>query len=445
MSRQDNNFLSEGIKVPDSRKIECQVLADLVSSPDLIPTAKGIITPDMFSDEKFRKVWNTLNDMSIKRENIDLISLNPRIGASTMSELLSANVEGTAMSAVSHCRALCDMFTRRTVFLQSWEMMKMAQNGGDINDLISQPGKLVDAITNHTRPGGPSTVHISDVLNELAEEIQMDQENRANGKRTRVPTGFQFLDELTYGGFNAGDLVVLSGRPSDGKTAIMLQMATASARYGFPATIYTLEMSKTQLGRRMVFSTELVTPEQMSLGGVNWHDLETAIGRLCDLPIYLNNDARTLDAIVTDIILNNQQGRCRIAFIDYLGLIRSINPRMPLYQIIGEHTARLKEVASQCHIPIVLLCQLNRDSSKDDRTPELYDLRDSGSIEQDADIVLMLERTKLRTKQKDDPDVTMWVRKNRNGKAGNVCLRLRGNETMSEFYEMPDPPDDDDE
>ena len=436
MNRQYNNPSPGDFRLPDSRPIERQVLADLIYSPELIPIAQGCIVSEMFSNDQFRKVWDILNEMTTRGENIDLATIYPRADSATMTELLSANGTGTSMAVTDHCTALREMYTRRTIFLHSLEMLRMSSNGGDITDLLSRPGKLVGAIA-HNPGTEASTRSVVDVLNDVAEEIQANQADKASGKRTRIPTGFQFLDELTYGGFKSGNLVILAARPTVGKTAVMVQMAVTATRAGFPATIYSLEMENNELVQRMLFSAGKVTPDQLSSREVNWPDLEESIGRFSPLPLSLNDEVRTMEDIVANIIADHQQGKCEVAFIDYLGLI-AFHDNRTIYQQVTEATRKLKLLAKSCHIPVVLLCQLNRDPSKDDREPQLHDLRDSGSIEQDADIVLMLER-------KNDYDLDLWVRKNRQGRAGNVCIQLTANESYTEFHKRvtggshPDP------
>ena len=436
MNRQYNNPSPGDFRFPDSRPIERQVLADLIYSPEFIPIAQGSIVSEMFSNDQFRKVWDILNEMTTRGENIDLATIYPRTDSATMTELLSANGTGTSMAVTDHCTALREMYTRRTIFLHSLEMLRMSSNGGDITDLLSRPGKLVGAIE-HNPGTKASTRSVVEVLNDVAEEIQANQAAKASGKRTRVPTGFQFLDELTYGGFKSGNLVILAARPTVGKSAVMIQMAVTATRAGFPATIYSLEMENNELVQRMLFSAGKVTPDQLSSREVNWPDLEDSIGRFSPLPVSLNDEVRTMEDIVANIIADHQQGKCEVAFIDYLGLI-AFHDNRTIYQQVTDATRKLKLLAKSCHIPVVLLCQLNRDPSKDDREPQLHDLRDSGSIEQDADIVLMLER-------KNDYDLDLWVRKNRQGRAGNVCIQLTANESYTEFHKRvtggshPDP------
>ena len=188
-------------------------------------------------------------------------------------------------------------------------------------------------------------------------------------------------------------------------------------------------MTNDELAQRLLLSSGVKSVRMMS-GQVNWAEIENANAAFDGMPLYMNDSCRSLEDITSDIILGRHQGRCDIAFIDYLGLIQFPSSRMTLYQAISELTPRLKRVAKECRIPIVLLCQLNRNTEAENRSPQLYDLRDSGSIEQDADIVLMLERA---SKTLDDKDVNMWVRKNRQGVAGNVLVGLRANDTFTDF------------
>jgi replicative DNA helicase len=173
----------------------------------------------------------------------------------------------------------------------------------------------------------------------------------------------------------------------------------------------------------------------MARGEIEWTDFELASGEFASKPIYMNDVASTTDEIISRITLNSQMGKCDIAFIDYLGLIR-MGGNAPLYQAIAETTKRLKQTAKACGIPIVLLCQLNRTSASESRPPMMHDLRDSGSIEQDADIVLMLERN---TDDDEGKEVLMWVRKNRQGKAGDIKVEIVGNDTFTSFSDKNEP------
>ena len=424
----------DGLIAPESWNLECQVLADLIVNPDIIPTARGIVNRSVFSVEAFQRAWDTINDMTDQGITVDLATVSARVDRDTLNSLLGRSPSLTN-ETMDHCQALAEISTRRLLFTRAYEIMARASNPGtDFAELLSMPGNLVADLTATTRAGA-STQTVEDVLNEFATAVDADQVNQATGKRSRVPTGFPMLDKLTYDGFGKGNLIVLSARPSVGKSAIMLQMALASSRAGFQTTIYSLEMTPREYGQRLTISTGLVTPGQLANHTVNWDNMERAIGQFDGLPLRLNCKCKTMDEICNDILLNHQRGRCSIAFIDHLHRIKPTDNRQTPYQAVTEMTGRFKSLAMECDIPVVLLAQLNRMSETENRPPDLRDLRDSGSIEQDADIVLMLERA-----TRSDPNMNMWVRKNRQGEAGNICIRLRGSNGLTVWNEVHDTP-----
>ena len=240
----------EGLRIPDTVNLECQVLADLISNPDIIGTVRSMITRDMFMVESLQKVWDTINDMANKGATIDLITISARVDQETQMELLK-RTPGLFTDTMAHCRALLEMSTRRLVFSRCYEIMSRAGNPGtDYSELLSMPGNLVAELAGKVRPG-TTTQPIGDVLNEWANDLQ----DRATGKLTRIPTGFQRLDGIVFGGWTPGNLIVMSARPSVGKSAIMLQMAIEAGRACFPSTVYSLEMPNTELGQRLGCST----------------------------------------------------------------------------------------------------------------------------------------------------------------------------------------------
>ena len=197
------------------------------------------------------------------------------------------------------------------------------------------------------------------------------------------------------------------------------------------------------MGQRLVLSTGDVRQYEIgtdhAVQSLDWNKLERANGRFDNLPLWFNTRLRTMDEICNDIMLQHQRGRCKVAFVDHLHIIAGADNRQSSYQAITERTRRFKLLAMDLGIPIVVLCQLNRMSDNETRPPELRDLRDSGSIEQDADIVLMLARHDGNNLT--DPNVDMWIRKNRNGKTGNY-VGLTGDTTrgFTTFYQRERDP-----
>lgn len=424
------NYNNESISIPDTTRAEYQVLADLIANPGYILEARDVIDSTAFSSEETRNVWELMSVMQEKGETIDIATVGIRVPKPIIVRVLdfSSGISSPKM-VLDHCRVLYQESIRRLIYVRASEMLKKAsENRPDFDSLLALPGKLVDDIGAKFTAKSP-TISVTEALNRLAETIEANQIRLQSGKRTRIPTGIPFLDQLTYSGLNPGNLVILAARPSVGKTAVMLHMAKAAAMSGFPATIYSLEMTNDELAQRLLLSSGVRSVQMMS-GQIDWTEIESANATYDGMPLFMNDSCRSLEDITADIILGRHKGRCDIAFIDYLGLIQFPSSRMTLYQAISELTPRLKRVAKECRIPIVLLCQLNRNTEAENRSPQLYDLRDSGSIEQDADIVLMLERA---SKTLDDRDVNMWVRKNRQGVAGNVLVGLRANDTFTDF------------
>ena len=437
MAKQQYTTTISEYPLPDSLSTEIQIIADIIYLPETIVDAERMISPDMFTDDKSRDAFRTLSEMAKEGMAIDLPSVYGKIDRDLLQKgviPMMSNVGGV-ISVLQHFASLKSFHIKRKCYFKAMDLLMGAVNTRvSAEDLIGQAGQFADNLRKEI-DADRGTQHISTVLNELGSQVEEIMKNRAEGKVLRVPTGFYSLDKATYGGFNAGNLVILAARPSVGKTAIMLQMAKSAAQHGKAVNLFNLEMTNTELAQRFLFSTELVTPIQMAKGEIEWNAFENASAQFASKPIYLNDSASTADEIIARITLNSQSGKCDIAFIDYLGLI-GMGTNAPLYQAIAETTKRLKQTAKACKIPIVLLCQLNRASASENRSPMLYDLRDSGSIEQDADIVLMLERAST---SEDGRDVSMWIRKNRQGKAGDYKVDIEGNETFTSFKDKDDP------
>ena len=418
--------------LPQSDGLEMQIIADIISHPDLISEADRIITHDMFNNHDCHSAWMALKKMLREGMTIDLPSCYTRIDKNLLLKgvvPLMAH-SGIATTSLQHFDELKEMHIKRKCYFAAIDFLSWSTNSNvRAEDIIGEAGDLAKRLRKEIDID-KSTQHISAVMNDLADNLT----DIKLGTIKRVKTGFRTLDFLTYGGFNSGNLVILAARPSVGKTAIMLQMAKAAARSGRKVNLFNLEMTNTELAQRLIFSTGRVTPLQMARGDVEWNDYELAAGEYTNQPMYLNDSARTLEEIKARIILNSQAGKCDIAFIDYLGLIKK-NPKLPLAQAIEEITNELKHTAKSCNIPIVLLCQLNRMSASEKRAPEMHDLRDSGAIEQDADIILMLERA---FEDEEGRDINIWVRKNRGGKAGNVKIEIEANDTYTVFTEKGD-------
>ena len=436
MGRQLTTSISE-YPLPDSLSTEIQVIADIVAFPETLREAERVINPSMFSDDKCRDAYVALRNMAKEGMIIDLPSSYSKIDRGLLINGVIPMMQnvGGALSAVQHYATLKDIDIKRKVYFKTIELLAgSCDSKTSSHELISKTGKFADELRKEM-DAEKGMQHISQVLHEVGEQLEALQKDRESGKILRVPTGFRELNYITYGGYEVGNLVILAARPSVGKTAVMLQMAKAAATAGKAANVFSLEMTNAEIARRFLTSeSDKLNQWSMARGDVEWSAFEQAVGRLSAKPIYLNDSTRRFEDIVAKISLNAMSGKCDIAFIDYLGLIKFYKGSN-LSQAIAEVTGDLKALAKECKIPIVLLCQLNRSSASEKRPPEMHDLRDSGGIEQDADIILMLERA---TDDEDGREVNMWVRKNRQGKGGNYKIEIVANETYSAFTEKND-------
>lgn len=414
--------------IPDSTEIEKQVIADIISIPSVIASIDRIVTDNLFSCDEYRHAWQTIMAAINRNETIDLPSMYGKLGKNIIQSILPYMKYAIGdMSAIQHSLMLKDMYVKRKTYAVLTEALRDISNISKQSDeTLIKVTKSIDAINNNLCQQS-KTQHITAAVNALGDKIETRALSKATGKILRVPTGFKILDYLLYGGFECGNLAILAARPSVGKTAIMLHMAKAAAKASKACCIFSLEMTNTELAQRMIVSTDIITPSQIAKGTVIWNDFERASDCFTSLPLYLCDSSYDIDEIASQIILNHKAGKCDIAMIDYLGLINmQLDRNISKNYAIEAITKRLKQVAKNCEIPIVLLCQLSRDVAKEKRAPVMTDLRDSGSIEQDADIILMLHKVEPRK-------LEMWVRKNRQGQAGEVKIDIYINETYTNF------------
>ena len=413
--------------IPSTYQQELEVLARIIDRPLDIDYARKYLTAEMFNDDTTRKTWEALTGMDDRREDISISSVFPYLDGNFYTTILLPQVMavsgGVALSVPTAVNALITATTRRKAYLAGLEMMQTASGTARPEELKRAAEDFI-AYTNGIVQGEDDLIPLSDCVNDVAEQLQKMQKDIADGKRLRVPTSFRGLDFLTYGGFANGNLVILAARPSVGKTAVTLQMMEAAARSGIGVGLYSLEMTHREITQRMLCSTGEVDGYAMANARMEWEAFERAATRLNGLPVYVNDTSFSLDEVSMSIRRHARQGKIGAAYIDYLGLLELPSGRSR-YEQVSDATRKLKLLAKMAGIPIVLLCQLNRASVADNRPPDLYDLRDSGSIEQDADIVLMLERSR-----KYENCIAMYIRKNRQGKTGyNIVLEINDNYT----------------
>ena len=421
------------IPFPDTTDIERQVIADAVTSDYMFGDVLPLVHVDFFTTTVRKKMWETIVAQYNAGKGITMDIIGPMIGKAFFDEIIpKTSLSGGVMAPIEHARLLRDgNAKRRAYFAAATFLQNSTQPQSTEQDILTN----IELFTRTIEGPAPlmSEKKLSSVLEDVRAEAKKTQENRDKGRQSRITTGFDYMNRVFYGGFKPGQLIILAARPSVGKTAVMLQMAKAAALAGNPVQVFSLEMTAQELGERLLFSTGKVLPKQLSTGCVEWQAYAQAENELKPMALYINDFSRTLDEIVSRLTQAVKQKRCKIAFIDYLGLLQDcLNfGNAKLYQVIAKVTGTLKAVAKRLEIPIVLLCQMNREQAKEKRSPELYDLRDSGSIEQDADIVLMLEPKMENTPKQ----ILAWLRKHRSGMR-DIAFVLEPNDTYSAFAEQ---------
>ena len=418
----------EDYPLPETNVYEHRLLATIIQDYTLANEVMSIIKREMFSCEQTQQIWDVFCDMYYKKETIDMLTILPRVDKKYyLDNILSAQAVFSPIATMDLALGFLDTYIKRMAYIESVTALQKITNGVS-SDVIREG---FDTFSKRVTRGIGNKVgdDASEIANELADDL-------SKGIITRVATHIRTLDYFTYGGFNGGNLVILAARPSVGKTTIAMQIAQAASADNNKTLVFSLEMTKKELVQRLLQSTGLVSQYELVTHNINWDNYEKALGMVVNSNLIINDDAYNIHDIRHKIITSVKTQGVKMVMIDYLQLMKGANPRMSKNDQVGELTSALKQTAKQCNIPIIVLSQLSRESVRENRSPQLYDLRDSGSIEQDADIVVMLERSKDDMGAIIDNKIDMWIRKNRAGKCNfDNPIRLKGNEYYTNFVE----------
>lgn len=413
---------------PDTLATECSLLNAALNDTQYLPELQRILRPEYFYEEENRKIWNTIVEMYQNGERIDTATIYQRVNTEYLIDSIFSADTTFGKGIVQLAEDLATAYIMRRSYDNAVRTLQAVKEGEDAGKVLSYTTELQHEIETTTRD--------NDLYNslEIAQQLRNDLEE---DKLRKIPVPFPLLNYLTYGGFSAGSLVVLAARPSVGKTTLALQMALKASREGHKAMLFSLEMSSKDIIQRIILGTGHVTSEELALKQVDWKHYSQAVNESLNENFLINDRAYTLEDIISRMTLESKRRNCDIVFIDYLGLIRYDDRRKSQTQLLGEITASLKKAAKDCNIPVVLLCQLNRESAKEGRAPQLYDLRDSGNIEQDGDVILMLEQPRDEQLNIIENRIDLWVRKNRFGKRTDIeAIHLKGNENYFGFKEI---------
>ena len=414
--------------LPETNVYEHRLLATIIQDYTLANEVMSIIKREMFSCKQTQQIWDVFCDMYYKKETIDMLTILPKVDKKYyLDNILSAQAVFSPIATMDLALGFLDTYIKRMAYIESVTALQKITNGVS-SDVIREG---FDTFSKRVTSGIGNKVgdDASEIANELADEL-------SKGKVTRVATHIRTLDYFTYGGFNGGNLVILAARPSVGKTTIAMQIAQAASADNNKTLVFSLEMTKKELVQRLLQSTGLVSQYELVTHDINWDNYERALAMVVNSNLIINDDAYNIHDIRHKIITSVKTQGVKMVMIDYLQLMKGANPMLSKNDQVGELTSALKQTAKQCNIPIIVLSQLSRENVRENRSPQLYDLRDSGCIEQDADIVVMLERSKDDMGAIIDNKIDMWIRKNRAGKCNfDNPIRLKGNEYYTNFVE----------
>ncbi len=406
------------------------VLFDNECLSDIISTLK----PDDFYLAPHKLIYNAMVNLSNKSEPIDFVTLTAELkgdfdsagGTEYLTQI--ALMVNTTSNLKYHLKIVKDKSTVRKLIRSATDICDTCYNStDDINIILSNAeNKLSDVINNKNTS---DITHIKEVLADNLSRLEDMMQNK--DKLIGVPSGFNNLDrQLT--GFQPSDLILLAARPAMGKTAFALNIATnAAVKHKIPVAIFSLEMSKNQLANRILASEALVSAEKLKTAEINADDMRTlaaTINKLSKAPIYIDDTAGiTVSEIKAKCKRLKMQNKLGLVVIDYLQLITGTS-RESRQNEVAENSRYLKILAKELDVPVITLSQLSRASeTRTDHRPVLSDLRDSGSIEQDADIVMFLYRDEYYNKDSDKKNIAECIiAKYRNGSTGTVELGWRG-------------------
>ncbi len=420
---------------PQNIEAEQSILSAILIDNKTLPEVLETLSEKDFYREVHQKIFAAMVDLFERSEPADLITMTNILkeqgqlesvgGATYLSELVDTIPMAT--NAAHYAKIIHEKATLRRLIERAASITSRCfEDRGDMEDILDFAERSIFEISEDKVK--PAFHSLADILTDTYKAVEQAYENKV--LVTGVPTGYRELDQLTSG-FQPGDLVIIAGRPSMGKTALALNITqSATAATGIPSAIFSLEMSKEQLSLRLLSSEARVDSSKMRGGFLKESDLariNRAAGTLYDLPIYID-DSAAISALEVRAKARRMKMEKGLGFIivDYLQLMRGRASAERRDLEISEISGSLKALAKELHIPVVALSQLNRKvEDRSNRRPVLSDLRESGAIEQDADVIIFIYRDEVYNTEPDNPNrgiAEVHVAKQRNGPIGTLKL-----------------------
>ncbi|MBR9980067.1 MAG: replicative DNA helicase [Desulfatitalea sp.] len=430
---------------PQSIEAEESILSTILLDNSTLMEVLEILTATDFYRTAHQKIFKAVEDQFRKNEPVDLITLSNALRDSGDLEAIGgaaylARLVDTVPSAVNvthYARIVRDKSALRSLISKAGEITQRCfEDAGNLDQVLDFAEASVFEISENKHR---TAFHpLSKIIEVNIDALEERQGNRA--LVTGIPTGFTRLDNMTSG-LQGSDLIILAARPSMGKTALALNLARNAALEGnVPVAIFSLEMSKEQLSMRMLCAEARVDASRLRSGFLNpedWSRITEAAGVLSEAPIFIDDSP---DISATSIRTKSRRLKMDkslgLVIIDYLQLMRGAPGTERRDLEISEISRSLKLLSKELNVPVLALSQLNRRlEERADKRPQLSDLRESGALEQDADVVAFIYRDEVYNKDENNPNrgtAEIIVAKQRNGPTGVVPLTFLGTYTRFE-------------
>jgi replicative DNA helicase len=434
---------------PQNLEAESSVLGGILLENDAINIVLELLRPEDFYRESHRKIFRAMIELSDRNEPVDVITLSEcltnrgdleAIGGSAYLASLNDFVP-TAANISYYARIVREKSILRHLISATTDVATRAYDGrGNVEELLDSAEKAIFDITEERIKG--SFVKVGDMMKDSIKMVEKLFERKT--MITGVPTGFKDLDTKTAG-LQPADLIIVAARPGMGKTAFSLNIASHAAFAGYGVAIFSLEMAKEQLALRLLCSEARVDNSKVRTGYLSDRDfpkLATAAGKLHDVLMYID-DSPAISVLELRAkarrIARDRDKKLGLVIIDYLQLMRGTGAAQNREQEISEISRSLKALAKELNVPVLAVSQLNRRvEERTDKTPQLSDLRESGAIEQDADVIAFIYREAAYNSKSDDNTAIITIAKQRNGPTGEINLTFLREFTRFEDYTARD-------
>jgi len=444
-----NNIEPMGKVPPHALEIEEAVLGALMlEGKEALETVGNILTSSSFYSDANQKIFAAIQSLAAQNKPVDMLVVTQELKAKSQLEAIGgpyyiSELTSRVASAANiehHARIITQKHMQREVIRIASELLRGGYDETiDVADLLNHAEKSFSGVLDKAGSDIDAGTEQQDVIHEAIDQIKEDCKNTAKGIVSGISTGFDTLDRI-IGGWKAGTLTILAARPGIGKTSLALHFAKVAAENGKSVLFFSLEMTKTDLVKILISGEACIDRTRLRDGRLDsndWQLLDQSIGSIERFPIkWIDRAGINVNQIKTAIKKNRKAGKCDLVVIDYLQLIAPTDKKVIREQQISEISRILKEITLNEKIPIICLSQLNREAESE--VPKASHLRESGAIEQDADIILLPWRPGYNGGVSENTpipenEIKLIVAKNRRGQRGD--FKLFANAQMTAFRE----------